>query len=288
VALKATFVPPSPFPVGAPTVFVSYSDIEGGPDAIQVDPCSTLLWETGNIDADPCFLLPGYWEPNGTPPDANDDFWVDGNYHLLVTSPCIDTGDPNYIAGPNETDLAGNPRIINGRIDMGAYESDYLKVPVRFTPQALNPCSHQRWIKAHCAPPEPLTVEDVDSNEPVAIYPFGIEAVDVNVFVNDENSVEIVATFARAGLPPLWTMATEPFEMLLTGSLVTGRQFYGVGSINIVQKNLKCMALLASHWLDAGCVEPDWCGGLDLDRNGTVNFADFASSDGCCIEVVTE
>jgi hypothetical protein len=40
-----------------------------------------------------------------------------------VTSPCIDTGDPNYIAEPNETDLDGNPRIVNDIIDMGAYEA---------------------------------------------------------------------------------------------------------------------------------------------------------------------
>ncbi|MHC4890517.1 MAG: LamG-like jellyroll fold domain-containing protein, partial [Planctomycetota bacterium] len=43
-------------------------------------------------------------------------------YHLLPDSPCINAGDPNYIAEPNETDLDGLPRVIGGRIDMGAYE----------------------------------------------------------------------------------------------------------------------------------------------------------------------
>ena len=43
-------------------------------------------------------------------------------YHLLPVSPCINAGDPNYVAEPNETDLDGNPRVIGGRIDMGAYE----------------------------------------------------------------------------------------------------------------------------------------------------------------------
>jgi hypothetical protein len=288
VALKATFIPPSPFPVGAPTLFVSYSDIEGGADAIHVDPYSTLIWEGGNIDADPCFLLPGYWEPNGTPGDANDDFWVEGDYRLGLLSPCIDTGDPNYTAEPNETDVAGRPRLIGGCIDMGAFESDYLEVPVRFTPQTLNPCSRQRWIKAHCVLPAPLTTDDVDSNEPVVIYPFRIEAADVNIFINDQNSVEIVATFARSNLPPIWTMGTEPLEMLLTGSLVTGRRFYGVGSVTIVQRNLRCLAALASHWLQPDCNDPNWCDGLDLDQNGAVNFADLALSNGCCIEVLVE
>ncbi|MHC4482421.1 MAG: choice-of-anchor Q domain-containing protein, partial [Planctomycetota bacterium] len=84
-----------------------------------------------NIDVDPCFVAPGYWDPNGTPQDANDDFWVDGSYYLRPTSACIDAGDPNHVANPNDTDLAGNPRIIDGDsdgnsvIDMGAYEYAY-------------------------------------------------------------------------------------------------------------------------------------------------------------------
>ena len=44
------------------------------------------------------------------------------DYHLRPGSPCIDAGDPDYVVGPNETDLDGNPRVIGGRIDMGAYE----------------------------------------------------------------------------------------------------------------------------------------------------------------------
>ncbi|MHC4658551.1 MAG: right-handed parallel beta-helix repeat-containing protein, partial [Planctomycetota bacterium] len=84
-----------------------------------------------NIDVDPCFVALGYWDPNGTPQDANDDFWVDGSYYLRPTSACIDAGDPNHVANPNDTDLAGNPRIIDGDsdgnsvIDMGAYEYAY-------------------------------------------------------------------------------------------------------------------------------------------------------------------
>jgi predicted outer membrane repeat protein len=81
----------------------------------------------GNIDADPRFVRPGYWvdandantivEPND--PNA---VWVDGDYHLLPESQCINTGEPNYIPVPNETDLDGNRRVTGGRIDMGAYE----------------------------------------------------------------------------------------------------------------------------------------------------------------------
>jgi hypothetical protein len=55
------------------------------------------------------------------------------DYHLLPASPCIDAGDLNYVAGPNETDLDGNPRVINGRIDMGAYELNPLDLLLALT-----------------------------------------------------------------------------------------------------------------------------------------------------------
>ena len=37
----------------------------------------------GNIDVDPCFAEPGYWDdPCNTPADPCDDVWVSGDYHL--------------------------------------------------------------------------------------------------------------------------------------------------------------------------------------------------------------
>lgn len=98
---------------------ITYSDVRGG-------------WPgKGNIDADPCFADPGYWDPNGTPADANDDLWVAGDYHLKsqagrwqsatqgwvtddVTSPCIDAGD---MASP----IGHEPFPNGGVVNMGAY-----------------------------------------------------------------------------------------------------------------------------------------------------------------------
>jgi hypothetical protein len=85
----------------------------------------------GNIDVDPKFVKPGYWDLNGTPQDADDDFWIDGDYHLSsqaghwdqqsqtweqdeVTSPCIDAGDPNSPIGVE-------PFPNGGYANMGAY-----------------------------------------------------------------------------------------------------------------------------------------------------------------------
>ncbi len=79
----------------------------------------------------PLFANHGYWDQNGTPEDPNDDFWIDGDYHLKsqagrwnsntaswvrddVTSPCIDAGDP---ASPIGLEPFPNGGIIN----MGAF-----------------------------------------------------------------------------------------------------------------------------------------------------------------------
>jgi len=65
----------------------------------------------GDVEGDPCFAEVGYWDPNGTPANPADDFWVDGDYHLRSeagrwnphieiwvydggTSLCIDAGNP--------------------------------------------------------------------------------------------------------------------------------------------------------------------------------------------------
>lgn len=105
-------------------------------DEIYVDYCCVQGWTgqwggTGNIIDDPCFVEPAYWDPNGTPEDANDDFWVDGDFHLKsqagrynpdtqtwikdnVTSPCIDAGD---MGGP----IGFEPFPNGGIINIGVY-----------------------------------------------------------------------------------------------------------------------------------------------------------------------
>jgi len=85
-----------------------------------------LNWGEGNIDLDPCFVQPGYW----------DCCWVGGDYHLLPTSPCIDAG----IDAGLYTDIEDNNRPFdfpdvdnNGSLpdfDIGAYEAIVLPAHV--------------------------------------------------------------------------------------------------------------------------------------------------------------
>ncbi|MBM3436443.1 MAG: T9SS type A sorting domain-containing protein [Bacteroidetes bacterium] len=112
------------------TTNITYNDIEGGESGI-VNPGNyqNVNWLDGNMDEDPL------WE-------GGEPF----SYALQPGSPCINAGVPPYEAGMDypyikeeagnyvlymldgdtvtlpATDLAGNPRISGGRIDMGAYE----------------------------------------------------------------------------------------------------------------------------------------------------------------------
>jgi len=79
---------------------------------------------TGCISSPPRFLEPGYWDPNDTPEDLKDDFYVPGNYHLSPDSPCIDAGSFPYCMTLPCTDLDANTRLTGPAIDMGCYETD--------------------------------------------------------------------------------------------------------------------------------------------------------------------
>ncbi|UCG58784.1 MAG: HEAT repeat domain-containing protein [Phycisphaerales bacterium] len=120
--------------LGVGRVRILHSVVGDDPNAIQ-------LWGFGAdyrsfiegewLSLDPLLVRPGYWDPNETPEYANDDFWVDGDYHLEsqagrwdpqgqswvrdeVTSPCIDAGDPS-------SPLGQEPFPNGGIINIGAY-----------------------------------------------------------------------------------------------------------------------------------------------------------------------
>jgi len=77
-----------------------------------------------------CVDNTGYGGQTGNIDDSNNCIFVDpqfmdaanGDYHLQPTSPCIDAGDNSYVPAGVMTDLNGNPRIVNGIVDIGAYE----------------------------------------------------------------------------------------------------------------------------------------------------------------------
>jgi len=108
--------------MGATSIAISFSDIQGGKKGVFAESGSSLIWGKGNMDTDPTFVQEGIWDDSGTPQDFSDDVWIDGDYHLTAGSLVVEKGDPNFVAAVNETDFEGNNRIHYAFADMGAYE----------------------------------------------------------------------------------------------------------------------------------------------------------------------
>jgi uncharacterized protein (DUF362 family) len=93
---------------------VAYCDVQGG--------CPG----TDNLDADPCFVTPGYWAdaadasvPAAPGPPA---VWIGGDYHLSEGSPCIDAGSGEYLHEAVAGDIDGDSRITGEIPDIGCDE----------------------------------------------------------------------------------------------------------------------------------------------------------------------
>ena len=85
--------------------------------------CTVPNFAGGGISNDPAFVNP-----------------AGGDFHLSPASPCINAGNNSYVTVSN--DLDGNPRIINGTVDMGAYESPYNAQTVHYVSlNSTNPVS---------------------------------------------------------------------------------------------------------------------------------------------------
>jgi hypothetical protein len=105
MAIRNSIIWGSPIAISIPyedNTAIYYSNIQGG-------------WTgTGgnNINADPLFLQPGCH-----------------NLRLGTDSPCMNAGDNSLIPSGITTDLDGNPRILEGIVDLGAYEGEHDPLP---------------------------------------------------------------------------------------------------------------------------------------------------------------
>jgi hypothetical protein len=90
---------------GHDTLAIRFSNVEAGQAGVYTAPDSTLLWQDGMIDADPMFVDPA---------SPHDDL------HLFFDSPCRDSGDNSAVTAL--ADFEGDPRIVQGTVDMGADE----------------------------------------------------------------------------------------------------------------------------------------------------------------------
>jgi hypothetical protein len=97
----------------ASTPTLTHCDIEGSGGSGPGWQAGLGLDGGGNGDADPRFLIPA---------DATTAPTVVANLRLRSGSPATDAGSNSLLPPGLDTDLAGRPRVVNGTVDLGAYE----------------------------------------------------------------------------------------------------------------------------------------------------------------------
>ena len=175
---------------------------------------------TGNIHSDPVFVNPGHWDNYS---------WVDFDYHLLAGSPCINAGAPDYTPQPNETDLDGKPRVVGGRIDMGAYESPVLLAELRIVPQTINLASKGNWITCYIWLPDQYNVADIDPNSI-----FLENEIEPEQFSVNEQQQVATAKFIREDVQPILDVGDIKLE--ITGQLMDGTSFKATDTIKVTSQ----------------------------------------------------
>ncbi|KPK75693.1 MAG: hypothetical protein AMJ79_10275, partial [Phycisphaerae bacterium SM23_30] len=124
------------------------------------------------------------------------------------------------------------------------------KADLKLAPQTLNCRSQGNWIKAHLTLPEGFNIADIDTNKPAALQPLNLTSEKLEVFIKQDNLVEVNASFDR--------------------------QSFCSASVRIITPGMKELADFAAYWLQSDCKKPLWCSGLDLNHDSMVNLLDFA------------
>jgi hypothetical protein len=208
----------------------------------------------GNILSDPLFT-------------GVDDFT------LSTYSPCIDAGDPNYVPGPNETDLDGNPRVLDGNndgipvVDMGAYEyRRSILAEVDIDPDTLNLASKGKWISCYIWLGEDYDVADIDPRSLLLEN----EIEPQWVWLDEEEQIAM-ARFSREELQAI--LNAGDIELTITGCLTDWTLFKATDTIKVIDNSEKKKDhSLVAHWKfdhGSGSIAIDSAG-----RNDGILFGD--------------
>jgi parallel beta-helix repeat protein len=241
---------------------VDYSNVQGG------------FTGEGNVDAEPRFVDAEY-----------------GDYHLLSASPCINAGDPNSVAGPNDVDIDGEMRVMLGRVDMGVDEFNPFTVQLDVVgEQRVGRTVFEHECEVLLTNISPFALENIQltlaatADNTIIVQPnatFGDTVVDEEgsavssdtpiARVDRSKAIDSVTLIWRAS----YRIADSAPSTELSASGDTFLQFENSPADLVVDGQIDCadVARLAERWLWTGRAMgvPE-----DIAVNGVVDFADFA------------
>jgi len=235
----------------------------------------------GNIDTDPCFVDPGYWDANGTPDDRTDDFWVDGDYHLLPDSPCINAGDPSFVAEPNDVDMDGEARVMLGRVDMGADEfnpfaAEFVVVRKERIERTVFEYECEVMlenISRFAVKNVSLEMAKVSANMTIIDSELSFSDAEIGAGASARSVDTCTFTVDRAeAIDPAGIVWRVTAELADTGAKVE-HTLASIPPVGPPETGFEYLAGLAEQWLWIGTP-----GGIEQDTipDGTINLADFA------------
>lgn len=136
----------------------SFCDIQGGSTAFEVNGNFYTGVYSNNINIDPKFIAPS----SGSGSNFNG---IAADWSLQNTSLCIDAGDDTKTNYPT-TDIADNPRIIQYKIDIGAYEYQGVKTGIYSVDNSItfsmHPCPAKNFIIVEAMPKSEIIILNLE------------------------------------------------------------------------------------------------------------------------------
>lgn len=196
-----------------------YCDIEGGQSGIDANFNIFMGAYTNNIDSNPMFVIPS----NGSGTGYNGSI---ANWSLQVGSGCINAGNPT--GSYPLYDYAGNPRVIDGIIDIGAFE---------FACSAIPPIITASGATTFC---QGDSVTLIANDTSAASYLWSNDATIQSIVVNYSGNFLVTiedtnGCFATSDPVAVTVLAPTPTiianNTVLTSSSSIGNQWYLNGTI---------------------------------------------------------
>ena len=113
-----------------------------------------------------------------------------------------------------------------------------IEAAMKLTPQRIIRHSRKKLIMAWLRLPEDITKDQIDQNQPLLLYPGGIEPVQRHVFEQGKKGNKRVSIFAFFDKSELMEAIPDngEVELEVVGSLTTGQEFYGSGFVTILDR----------------------------------------------------